>query len=747
MQVTGQEANNSECRKLLGKIWDDLRTNWTDRGLYQFSSSTHGVLFQLDYRYWQIVQENPDSPWFICDRCGVISSVHIRGVCPTFGCNGSLESLNSSSRRQDIEKNHYRYLYTNLPLINMVAEEHTAQLKQDDASKVQQRFIKGEINVLSCSTTFELGVDLGELETIFLRNVPPEPANYIQRSGRAGRRLDSVGFTLTFAQLRSHDLTYFKEPEKMIEGRITPPVVEIRNEKIVRRHLHSMVLARFFREYPDYFGKVDSFFRLEEYGMSGLEKLKEYLEGKPAAIIESLKRTIPEDLHKTFDLENWGWVKDFVEKDGYLETADAKIKDEYASLKQFYRAKQDELIKISADPRQYQTKGRKLNADMQWAAERMETIKKWRQLIDFLATNTVIPKYGFPVDVVELALHSHVPAAKNIQLERDLRIAISEFAPSSQVVAKGYIWESTGLRVVRDRTWPVYWYTVCPNCKQYFQSPLTGVIPPSISCEGCKKAIGRSEVHEFITPIFGFVTSRENEPPKPGDSRPKREFATRPYFFNYKDKKPVENAFQIGKFKIRCRYSSSGELAVICKGKKGRGFYICFDCGAAFAERPRGGHRKPIGEECISSVRGPFHFGHTFKTDVLTICLEKYELTESIAGEGFWLSLLYAILEGAGQALGIRRQDLDGCLYPYEGKIALVLFDNVPGGAGHVKRMMDEKNLREVIESALNRVKNCSCGPETSCYGCLRNYQNQFCHERLERGIVLKFLSDNLSEQ
>lgn len=738
-QILKQEANNDECRKLLGKIWDDLKNNWIDKGLYQFSDSKHGVLFQLDYKYWQIVQENPDFPWFVCDRCGVISSVSIRGVCPTFGCNGNLESLNSSSMRQNIEKNHYRYLYTNLPLIIMIAEEHTAQLKQDDASNVQQRFIKGEINVLSCSTTFELGVDLGELETIFLRNVPPEPSNYIQRSGRAGRRLDSVGFTLTFAQLRSHDLTYFKEPEKMVEGRITPPVVEIRNEKIVRRHLHSIVLARFFREYQDYFGNVDSFFRLEEAGTSGLEKLKEYLEGKPTTILESLKRTIPEDLHDTFDLENWGWIKDFIKKDGSLEIANAKIKDEYVSLIEFYQSKETEWISTKD-----QNRRNKLNADMRWANDRKETIRR-RQLINFLATHTVIPKYGFPVDVVELTPYSHIPAAKKIQLERDLRIAISEFAPSSQVVAKGYIWESAGLRVVRDRAWPVYWYAICPDCKRYIQDKMIGGnLPPSILCEGCKKAIARSEVHKFITPIFGFVTSRENEPQKPGESRPKREFTTRPYFFDYKE--PKEKEFQIGKFEIRCRYSSDGELAVICKGKKGVGFWICFDCGAAFSERPKGGHRKPIGEECLSSVRGPLHFGHTFKTDVLTISLERYEFVEALTKEGFWFSLLYAILEGASQALGIRRQDLDGCLYPYEGKIALVLFDNVPGGAGHVKRIMDRQNLYEVLKTTLNRVKNCNCGPEASCYGCLRNYQNQFCHEQLKRGIILKFLLDNLEE-
>jgi len=740
-RIMGEKADSNECRKLLGKIWDDLKNNWIGKGLYQFSDSKQGVLFQLDYKYWQIVQENSDVPWFVCDHCGVISPISIRGVCPTFGCNGNVESLNSSSRRQDIENNHYRYLYTNLSLINMIAEEHTAQLKQDDASNVQQRFIKGEINVLSCSTTFELGVDLGELETIFLRNVPPEPSNYIQRSGRAGRRLDSVGFTLTFAQLRSHDLTYFKEPEKMVEGRIIPPVVEIRNEKIVRRHLHSIVSARFFREYQDYFGDVGSFFRVEKEGTSALEKIKEYLEGKPTIILESLKRTIPENLHNTFELETWGWIKDFIEKDGSLEIANAKIKDEYVSLIEFYQSKETEWISTKD-----QNRRNKLNTDMRWANDRKETIRR-RQLIDFLATHTVIPKYGFPVDVVELTPYSHIPAAKKIQLERDLRIAISEFAPSSQVVAKGYIWESAGLRVVRDRTWPVYWYAICPNsnCKRFhIQKGTIEENPPSIQCEGCKRAIARSSVHKFITPVFGFVTSRENEPQKPGESRPKREFTTRPYFFDYKE--PEEKEFQIGKLEIRCRYSSSGELAVICRGGKRGGFWICFNCGKAKSESFKKDHETPIGGVCLFPPRGPLHFGHTFTTDVLTISLEKYELAEALTDESFWFSLLYATLEGASQALGIRRQDLDGCLYPYEGKIALVLFDNVPGGAGHVKRIMDKQNLYELFKTALNRVKNCTCGPETSCYGCLRNYQNQFCHEQLKRGIILKFLSDNLGE-
>ncbi|NQS89306.1 DEAD/DEAH box helicase [Patescibacteria group bacterium] len=745
-QITGKEADKEECRKLLGKIWDDLKTNWIDKGLYQFSDPSKGVLFQLNYKYWRIAQEGQDTSSFICDKCGLISPVNIKGVCPTFGCNGKLESLNSSSRREEIMKNHYRYLYTNLSPVNMTVHEHTAQLKQDYASNIQQKFIKGEINVLSCSTTFELGVDLGELEIIFLRNVPPEPSNYIQRSGRAGRRLDSVGFTLTFAQLRSHDLTYFREPEKMVGGKIKPPVVEIRNEKIVRRHLHSVVLAKFFRDYRSYFGNANSFFHLDGEEVSGSEKLQEYLENKPVVILESLKRTIPGNLHDTFDLENWGWVKGLLgDKEGALETADAQIRDEYLRLKEFYQKKGDELKQI-VDSGGNRIKENQLNRDRNWAIDRMNTIKR-RQLIDFLATHTVIPKYGFPVDVVELTPLSHIPAAKNIRLERDLRIAISEFAPGSQVVANGYVWESAGLKVVRDRTWPVHWYAICPNCERFnIQEGTIEDNPPTILCKGCQKVIARSEMHKLITPIFGFVTSRELEPPKPGESRPKREFITRPYFFDYQE--PKEEEFNIGKLKIKCRYSSHGELAVICKGRKGVGFWACFKCGVAFSKRPKGNaHKSPIGEECSSPLRGPLHFGHTFKTDVLTISLEEYIFDNGRIDQSFWYSLLYAILEGASQALGIRRQDLNGCLYPYEGRIALVLFDNVPGGAGHVKRIMDEQNIYEVLKSALDRVKNCTCGPETSCYGCLRNYQNQFCHEQLKRGIILEFLSNNLEDE
>ena len=91
-----------------------------------------------------------------------------------------------------------------------------------------------------------MGVDVGDLETVFLRDVPPTAANYAQRAGRAGRSDNAAAYSLTYAKLSSHDFTYFKEPKKIIVGNIKPPMFKIDNEKIVLRHINYVVLSYFF---------------------------------------------------------------------------------------------------------------------------------------------------------------------------------------------------------------------------------------------------------------------------------------------------------------------------------------------------------------------------------------------------------------------------------------------------------------------------------------------------------------------
>jgi ATP-dependent helicase YprA (DUF1998 family) len=109
--------------------------------------------------------------------------------------------------------------------------------------------------------------------------------------------------------------------------------------------------------------------------------------------------------------------------------------------------------------------------------------------------------------------------------------------------------------------------------------------------------------------------------------------------------------------------------------------------------------------------------------------------------------LLYALLDGASDALVISRRDIEGTISPQEASEppALISYDNVPGGAGHVKRVYDR--MRPTFEATLERVARWECGEETSCYNCLQNYRNQYFHDMLQRGLAMDSLQRMLGDQ
>jgi len=182
----------------------------------------YGKLFKIDPKIYKVVPSIGDNlKYYQCNKCLKISSINISNICPSYRCNGELKEIDLN---KSVKDNHYRKIYQNSKLEKMKVSEHTAQLTTEYAAEIQNRFINGDINVLSCSTTFELGVDVGRLETVFMKNIPPTPANYAQRAGRAGRRLDSTAYALSYARLASHDFNSFSNPNKMISGVVKPPV-------------------------------------------------------------------------------------------------------------------------------------------------------------------------------------------------------------------------------------------------------------------------------------------------------------------------------------------------------------------------------------------------------------------------------------------------------------------------------------------------------------------------------------------
>lgn len=719
----GIDVSSEKCLELLSLIWDKgwgLGGNghniWSD---YFCSTmlSKEGRVYRLDYRMWEL--EAKTEGWYYCDKCHNLTRLNIRGTCPVYRCDGHLQPCNPETY---YATNHYRQLYKQLLPQPLRVKEHTAQLSSEAAGKLQAQFINGSVNALSCSTTFELGVDVGDLEMVFLRNVPPSPANYIQRAGRAGRRTSSTAFVLTYAQRRPHDLAYFRDPIAMVAGKISAPHFDLVNEKIIRRHVHSVVLADFWRQHEETFGDVERFFFSSKEATA---LVAEHLQNRPQHILESLKRIVPQNMHDVLGLDDWSWVKNLLDQDdGVLYKAELEVIDDVEALESMYNKKTSLL---------------------QYADNILRAINtiKGRELIGYLANRNVLPKYGFPVDVIALELPKYNdPDIPELELQRDLRLAISEYAPDSQVVAGGRLWTGRYLKRITKKTWPEYEYAVC-ECGNY-QRVLVNTGKELEKCDKCGRSFNKNEnIREkgiFVIPEFGFIA--DSVVKKPGISKPERTYSTRPYYTGEADERLKIQLNSKG-ISIEATPASHGKIAVLNTGGKAK-FYICKRCGYARLASKNVvyvSHKDPHGNDC-SGIMSKMALGYEFETDILRIQFGTYRND----AEGFWHSLLYAILEGAADALNIERQDIDGCLYSVSGdkfSPALILFDDVPGGAGHVSRIADEETLKDVLKAALDRMSQCKCGGEegeASCYGCLRNYKNQRWHDILNRGMAIRFL-------
>ena len=755
----GSVAEGEERREIaastLKDIWRHLTAPdsvWRDH-LPSENRRRVGVVHRLSHHYWEVVplveavehqteEPVPGETVYRCNRCRSISHANVRGICPAYRCDGTLEPVDAAV--PGWVQNHYRHLYQFLDPIPISAEEHTAQWASSAAAAIQEKFVRGELNVLSCSTTFELGVDVGELQAVLMRNVPPTTANYVQRAGRAGRRTDSAAFALTYAQRRSHDLTHYAHPERIVAGRIRPPAVVVTNEKIVRRHTHSVLFAAFFRwardEHSRQFRNAGAFFAPDEPGPTGPDLLRQYIKARPPEIQQALYRIVPEELQDELGIADWGWLPNLWndEGDGILDHAIQEVTSDLTLLHQ--------LEEEAAAERNYRRSQH---------FQRVARTVRGRNLLGFLGSRNVLPKYGFPTDVVELRTN-HLPGyeAERIELQRDLRIAISEYAPGGEVVAAKYIWVSGGLNKRPDRDWPTYYYAVCPECGRFHRS-TTRIEGPCTVCGG--NLFGWPKLYgEFIIPEFGFIVA---DSPRPsGEARPQRLYSSRVYFAEYAAPEGKESSepqpeplLSSAQVQIWKHYSRYGKLALVNSGSQNRGFRICYTCGFAkpAPEQPTGRRRRTshthdnprTGKKCRGRLYTR-HLGHEFITDVLELRFQG--LLASTIDYELWLSVLYALLEGASETLGIRRDDLDGTLYRYSAGIApaVVLYDNVPGGAGHVRRIADE--LKDVFLAAWERVDGCECGEETSCYECLRNYRNQYYHDQLKRGLARDFLSSVL---
>ena len=701
---------------LLSSIWDCLRNT---TALYETSYNGE---YQLDSNNLIVTAQKP---WLGCDRCGRLTTFNIQGKCVAPGCEGALRHYDSAALEQRFKQHHYRRrLLRSEPLALEVAE-HTAQLTNKYGREYQNKFIKGQINVLSSSTTFELGVDVGALKAVLLRNVPPTASNYIQRAGRAGRRRDGAAYAVTYSRAIPHDQFYFHNPEKIVQGKIPVPLINLRNTRLAQRHINSFLLGQFLqtalisRENIT----VAEFFLAPDESNSPASRFEAYIKGKKNRLVEALKRILPsESPLKPEDCldESWRML--------YSDNPDCVfIKDVKVPLSS-YEIQLSELQKLQAN-----ATGAELHAIARAkdSVERLIDQVKAERLIDFLSGAHWLPSYAFPQDMIRLLVRQKNWSEK-MRLERDRERGISEYAPGAEIIADGRLFKSQGV-IRRGQTFNIKRYRFCQVCRQLVTKSENEEMGAA-----CKCGVS-SPVNNYILPD-GFQTIYNEDVPEPNLYRVRPPSNTELFLVAGADTFQTHQALP----GVTFGYRKDGLLFRANPGYRYRQFRLCKTCGRHFDGNAGHTHQTPWGTRCSGAIFRT-HLAHEFETDTLQLRFDHLKWNPPpVLDQEFWLSFQTSFVSASAEVLAIPRADLDGT---YRSQSAtsqegeLIIYDRVPGGAGYVERIIE--SLPKILARTLERTRKCDnplCDPDASCYTCLRTYGNQFQWDRLKRRKVFEWL-------
>jgi len=712
-----------------------------------------------------------DAAWLCCKDCGRLHAQTIANICPA--CLG--EVFDADPDYLDARNGYYRQQVqramdgSSLEPFGLITAEHSAQLSgQDD----QEAFSKTEkyelrfqdipigkssataqdelpIDVLSCTTTMEVGIDIGTLNGVALRNVPPHVANYQQRAGHAGRRGRSVASVLTYAHGTSHDSYYFENPEKIISGEVQAPIVYIENQQVLRRHINAYLVQRFFHETVK---EGSDLFRLFE----SLGSVEQFLSDNYPCSLYKLEEWLQRNRNKLEkELERWSPVYSFGSGQNIPD-----VKDTVSSAIE----KLVNALHQTLPVEEYTNREELGGVEREVLERRLE-----ESLLTTLIGRAIFPRYAFPTDVVSFWVSRPKrrgdPAYKrnfDYEPQRDLQIALSEYAPGASLTIDKWRFSSAALfspyapdvNFILDRAQS---YTSCPSCG-YVSLQETDAFAASCPCCGNTELFRQS----FVTPQ-GFAPDINIK--REVDKGQAPEFAGRASRAQLEVQEPPENwdiVLNEGRLAV---IAGPRNLVTVNKGIGDRGFIVCPNCGRSepvfgpgypnsdmFKGAIPRQHHHPLeqGVMCDGHATGPFYFGHSFLTDVMLLRVRVAEpVVCSIAhtaersgrpGQVALTSFVEALCLAASNTLQIEEGELSGNWCPVLGRdsrdVHVFLYDLLPGGAGYTKLVKD--NLQMVLDETERLLNGCTC--ESSCYSCIRHYSNNFLHASLDRVLAYALL-------
>lgn len=677
-----------------------------------------------------------DHDWYKCPRCSGIFPFTIFGKCAH--CGQGVPKLMTATELHGID-------FWRAPVLAAVhgdpqsimtrinTEEHTAQLSYKDQRQetwsttedIEMRFQNVSVNkespvdVISCTTTMEVGIDIGSLTAVGLRNIPPARENYQQRAGRAGRRSAAISTIVSYTDDRPHDGFYFSNPERIISGEPRMPWIDVANEKLVRRHMNVICTTEYFDRAGVSVDQLGFLLFVRDH----YKDFAAYI-SKSTTLGFDLTSLLPEGL--PFDLKGY--------KAAFLQQL-ADLAQKAADFPDLYRG------------------GDGANEN------------KERSTLDVFLESGIFPTYSFPRDVVGFYIENENGSKIVQKPERALEMAISEYAPGRLIVVQKKTYKSGGIYSFHSKFRPD---GVEHPAKPYFESPEYFKTLYYCSDDACSWM--GLEMHT-VCPFCGNKTIRTENLLKPWGFAPVRgrkakevgttadnSYADIPcYSITPKDSEMVTPK---GFAHLRFSRRSDDPLIILNKGINSEGFLICRDCGAAvpaadntsFEKVPmpyRHPHKAHLCSHDDTGVVSAF-LGHEFRTDLVVyeIALDVHQI--NVEDRALWVqragqTVAEAMALAGGRMLDIEFNEIrSGYRLRYDRShdtayVDVFLFDSLSSGAGYCSAIAEK--TAELFCETRAVLSGCPSHCDSACHDCLMHYWNQRHHGILDRFAGLDLLN------